>query len=128
MWTIMVAGEHPFYLDENRRLRLHLQPALPDWLFTKAGGTHRYWDDRDGWTDVLVPENCFAFKFIGRALIIYHNEERKATFRKDGAQVAAYTLKYGDGTTRTVLADSLDTSSATDVREGRVRRMDVVLS
>ena len=128
MWTIMVAGEHPFYLDENRRLRLHLQPILPDWLFTKAEGTYRYWDDRDGWLDVLVPKNCFAFKFIGRTLVVYHNEEGKATFGRDRAQVMAYALKYRDGTTRTVPGDSLNTSLATAVREGQVHRMDVVLS
>jgi len=128
MWTIMVAGEHPFYLDENRQLRLHLQPILPDWLFTKAEGTFRYWDDRGGWMDVFVPRNCFAFKFIGRTLVIYHNEKRKSTFGKDQAQVVAYTLQYRDGTTGAVPGDSLDTSSAMDVREGQVRRMDVVLS
>jgi hypothetical protein len=127
MWTIMVAGEHPFFLDADRQLRLRLQPVLPDWLFTKAKETYRYWDNKDGWTDVLVPENCFAFKFIGRTLVMYHNEERKATFGKDGAQVVAYTLRYGDGTVRTVSRDSLDASSATDVRDGQVGQMDVIL-
>ncbi|MFQ5593298.1 MAG: cellobiose phosphorylase [Anaerolineae bacterium] len=127
MWTIMVAGEHPFFLDADRQLRLRLQPVLPDWLFTKAKETYRYWDNKDGWTDVLVPENCFAFKFIGRTLVMYHNEERKATFGKDGAQVVAYTLRYGDGTVRTVSGDSLDASSATDVRDGQVGQMDVIL-
>ncbi len=128
MWTLMVAGEYPFYLDEDRRLRLHLRPILPDWLFTKAEGTYRYRDGRDGWLDVLVPRNSFAFKFIGRTLTVYHNKERKATFGKGRAQVVAYALEYRDGTTRTVSGDSLDTSMARDVREGRVRRMDVVLS
>ena len=78
--------------------------------------------------DVFVPRNCFAFKFIGRTLVIYHNEKRKSTFGKDQAQVVAYTLQYRDGTTGAVPGDSLDTSSAMDVREGQVRRMDVVLS
>lgn len=128
IWTIMVAGERPFFLDENRRLRLRLQPVLPNWLFTKAKGTYRYWDDKDGWMDVLVPKNCFAFKFIGRTLVVCHNGKRKATFGKTGAQVVAYTLKYRDGTIRTVPGDSLGTSSAMDVRDGRVCRMDVVLS
>jgi hypothetical protein len=128
MWTVMVAGEHPFYLDESRRLRLHLQPVLPDWLFTNDEGTYRYWDTRDGWMDVFIPKNCFAFKFVGRTLVVYQNEERKATFGKDRAQVTAYKLKYTDGTIQTVLGDSLDTPSAVAVREGRVSRMDVVLS
>jgi hypothetical protein len=128
IWSIMVAGERPFFLDENRRLRLRLQPVLPGWLFTTAEGIYRYWDDRDGWMDILVPENCFAFKFIGRTLVVYHNQKRRATFGESGAQVAAYTLKYRDGITQTVPGDSLGISSATDVREGRVCRMDVVLS
>jgi hypothetical protein len=128
MWTIMVAGERPFFLDENRLLRLRLRPMLPAWLFTTGEGAYKYWDDKDGWTDVLVPENCFAFKFIGRTLVVYHSQERKATFGMDGAQAVAYTLEFADGTTRSVAGDSLEPSLATDVREGRVRRMDVVLS
>lgn len=128
IWTIMVAGEHPFFLDENRLLRLRLQPVLPGWFFTVAEGTYRYWDDKDGWTDVLVPENCFAFKFIGRTLVVYHDQERKATFGEDRSQVMTYTLTFADGTIRSVAGDSLGSSLAMDVRKGRVRRMDVVLS
>jgi len=115
-------------LDENLRLRLRLQPILPDWLFTKDTGTHRYWDDEDGWTDILIPGNCFAFKFIGRTLVIYHNERRKATFGKDRSQVTSHLLTYSDGTTRTVPGDILDTCSAIDVRGGRVCRIDVILA
>lgn len=128
MWTIMVAGEHPFYLDESHQLRLRLDPILPAWLFTEDQGTYRYLDHRDGWTDVLVPKNCFAFKFIGRTLVIYCNEERKPTFGKDRATVRSCVLTYPDGTTRSVSGDSLGTSEATAVRDGGVSRADVTLA
>jgi len=128
MWTIMVAGERPFYLDKNRQLQLRLQPILPDWLFTKDAGTHRYWDDEDGWKDILVPGNCFAFKFTGRTLVIYQNEKRKATFGKNQVHVTSHLLTYTDGTTRTVPGDVLDTCSAIDLRGGRVCRIDVILA
>ena len=128
LWTIMAAGERPFFLDENRRLRLRLQPILPNWLFTTADGRYRYWDNEEGWIKVFIPKNCFAFKLIGKTLVVYHNKARQATFGKDGARVAAYTLKYRNGTLLTSSGDSLDTSLAMDVRDGRVYRIDVILS
>ena len=128
MWAILVAGERPFYLDEDSALRLRLQPILPEWLFTKAGGTYRFWDDETGWRKIAVPENCFAFRFLGSTAVVYHNEARKATFGKDGARAVSYTLKYRDGSTVSVSGDSLEAPRATDVRERRVRQMDVALA
>jgi hypothetical protein len=128
IWANMVAGEQPFFLDDDGELRLSLQPILPDWFFTTADGSHRYWDMVDGWVEVDIPENCFAFKFIGRTLVIYHNPERKPTYGTDGVRPTAYTLTHVDGSTVSSDGDTLDASLSTAIREGRIRQIDVILA
>ena len=59
---------------------------------------------------------------------MYHNHERKDTFGEAGAKVVSYSLKYHDGKEKTTPGDVLETSLALSVREGRVERIDVVLS
>jgi hypothetical protein len=127
IWAHMVAGERPFVLDEGGELRLRLQPILAERFFTTTEGSHSYWDAANGWTEVNVAENGFAFKFMGRVLVIYHNPGRKPTFGQNGVQPMAYTLTYGDGNVVSADEDSLDARLSADVREGRVRQIDVIL-
>jgi hypothetical protein len=128
IWTIMVAGENPFFLDEKGKLALKLRPVLPSWLFTKKKATHRYHDGEGKPKEIVIPKNAFVFKFLGRALVVYHNSKRKDTFGRDGAKITSYRLKYNDGKEKTVAGDVLKTSLARDVREGRVKQIDAVLS
>jgi hypothetical protein len=128
IWTLMVAGENPFFLSEKGQLMLKLQPALPRWLFTREKSTRRFYDKEGELKKVAVPKNAFAFKFLGKTLVIYHNQKRKDTFGKGGAKVISYRLRYSDGKEKTISGDALETSLARDVREGRVERIDAVLS
>ena len=128
IWTVMVAGEKPFFLGQKGQLMLRLRPVLPGWLFTEEKRTSHYYD-RDGRArSVVIPKNGFAFTFIGKSLVVYHNQERRDTFGETGAKVVSYRLKYHDGREKAVPGDVLETSLALDVREGRVERIDVVLS
>ncbi len=128
IWTIMVVGENPFFLDEKGQLAMKLQPILPNWLFTKKKRTCRYYDRRGRSREVVIPKNAFAFKFIGKTLVVYHNQKRKNTFGKGGVKVISYRLKYNDGKKKTVSGYILGTSLARDVREGLVERIDAFLS
>jgi hypothetical protein len=128
IWTLMVAGENPFFLNEKGQLVLRLQPALPGWLFTREKKTYRCYDKEGRLKKVVIPKNAFAFKFIGKTTVIYHNPKRKDTFGKGGAKVISYRLKYNDGKEKTVSGDTLKTSLARDVREGLVERIDAVFS
>jgi len=128
IWTIMVAGETPFFLDEKGQLAMKLRPILPNWLFTRKKRTCRYYDGGGRSREVVIPKNAFAFKFIGKTLVVYHNQKRKNTFGKGGVKVVSYRLKYKGGKEKTVSGDTLGTFLARDVREGRVERIDAVLS
>lgn len=127
IWTIMVAGENPFQLDEGGALMLKLRPILPDWLFTQEKVTREYYDKNGTIREVEVPENAFAFKFLGKTLVVYHNEDRKDTFGEDGAKIASYQLEYYGGSKKTIEGGTLEASVAKDVREGKVKRIDVTL-
>jgi hypothetical protein len=124
----MVAGEKPFFIDEDGKLRLRFRPILPSWLFTRKERKCHYYDNNGEVASVEIPRNAFAFKFIGKALVVYHNQGRGNTFGKDAVQVVSYKINYGDGTQKSVSGEVLDTSLALDVREGHIDRIDVVLS
>ncbi len=128
MWTLMVAGEKPFFIDEDGKLRLRFRPILPSWLFTRKERKCHYYDNNGEVASVEIPRNAFAFKFIGKALVVYHNQGRGNTFGKDAVQVVSYKINYGDGRKESVSGEVLDTSLALDVRQGHTDRIDVVLS
>jgi hypothetical protein len=127
IWTLMVAGERPFYLDSNRELALRLQPILHERFFTKEPITQVYWDASGEQQSIEVPENCFAFKFLGHTLVIYSNPDRRSTFGEGGVRPVEYSLTSLDRTVRRIQADALDQSLAEEVRVGRFSRMDVLL-
>ncbi|MEE8185303.1 MAG: hypothetical protein V3T96_02760, partial [Thermodesulfobacteriota bacterium] len=97
MWIIMVAGQNPFFLDKSKSLKLKLKPILPHWLFTGEQEKCRIYTDEGKPVDITVPANCFAFKFLGRIIVIYRNDKRRSTFGKNAAKIASYTLQYADG-------------------------------
>lgn len=128
IWTLMVAGKKPFFLDQEGQLALHLCPILPAWLFTNSRRTCQYYDRDDSAQLIVIPKNAFAFKFIGRTLLVYHNPKRKDTFGDGAVKAVSYHLVYRDGKEKVVAGETLGTSLALDVREGRVQRIDVALN
>ena len=59
---------------------------------------------------------------------MYNNQARGDTFGADAVKAASYQINYGDGAQKSVSGEVLDTSFALDVRQGRIDRIDVVLS
>ena len=127
MWIIMVAGQNPFFIDETKTLKLRLEPILPGWFFTDKEQIYRVYSSEGKPIEITVPANCFAFKFLGKTVVVYHNNKRKNTFGKDSARTASYTLTYTDGKVYESQGDILDTPLANDVREGQIERIDVFL-
>ncbi len=71
--------------------------------------------------------NSFAFKFLGKTLVVYHNEKRKNTYEKDGIRILSYILKYADGKICELQDNVLDSTIAKDIRNGQVERIDAFL-
>ncbi len=127
MWIIAVAGEHPFRLDRQGKLEMALEPRLPGWLFTEHETRREYHDFRDGWTEIAIPANSFAFKLLGRTLVVYANKNRKNTFGSGAGRPRSYELSYRNGRRSTVNGKILPARHARAVRNGDVSRIDVVL-
>lgn len=130
IWILAVAGEKPFAVERDgggagARLRLNLRPRLPGWLFTKKPIRRRYLDPVEGWREILLPENTFAFKFLGRMLVVYYNPKRRDTFGSAGVVPEEYRLTWRDGRRETFSAVGVRGEAAEQVRTGAVRRIDV---
>ncbi|MFB0500018.1 MAG: hypothetical protein ACETWO_01890, partial [Candidatus Hadarchaeaceae archaeon] len=128
MWFIISVGENPFFLNRKKQLMLKFRPVLPDWLFTQEKKAFSYYDGKGRLRKVAIPKNAFAFKFLGKTLVVYNNQKLKNTFGKGGVKVISYRLRYYDGKEKIVSGDTLEAPLARDVREGRVERIDGVLS
>jgi len=74
------------------------------------------------------PKNSFAFKFLSCALVLYHNPKKKDTFGKNAAKIQEITVEYPDKTKKTFPSCSLGSPVAEDIRQGKVARIDVILS
>ena len=127
MWTLMVAGEHPFHLDEAGDLRLQLRPALHPRFFLESPRTVPYIDPTGQQHEIELPADSFAFKFLGKVLVVYSNPTRAPTYGDSGVGPAEYKLTYFEGVTQVVAAETLGAELAHDVREARVARIDVKL-
>ncbi len=80
LWLLMVVGATPFRMDTDGSLVLTFMPAIPADHFTTR--TDRVvFHLENGVEAVLdVPENAFAFRFLGRIPIVYHNPARVDTW------------------------------------------------
>ncbi|HAH19837.1 MAG TPA: hypothetical protein DCL49_02915 [Candidatus Omnitrophica bacterium] len=115
IWLLMCVGKKPFYLDKDKKLCLEFKPALPSWLFSQKA--------QNG-----LPKNTFAFKFLTKTLVVYHNQKRKDTFGPQAAKMKEITITYGDTTASVIAASVISSPAAQNIREGKASRIDIVLS
>ncbi|MCX5692428.1 MAG: hypothetical protein NTX47_01900 [Candidatus Omnitrophica bacterium] len=114
VWLLMSAGKEPFFVNEKGGLSLKFSPMLPSWLFTKNPGRG-------------FPENTYAFKFLGKTLVVYHNPKMKDTVGKNSVKVNSIVLEYNDGRKIDIQKDIIGQPYSLDVRNRKVRRIDINL-
>ncbi|PIW67112.1 MAG: hypothetical protein COW10_07390 [Candidatus Omnitrophica bacterium CG12_big_fil_rev_8_21_14_0_65_42_8] len=115
IWLLMSAGKEPFSVNEKGGLNLRFSPALPSWLFTKK-------------TCNGFPKNTYAFKFLGSTLVVYHNPKMKDTVGKNSAKVNSIVLEYDDGRKIDIQKDTIGPPYSLDIRDRKVKRIDIQLS
>jgi hypothetical protein len=114
MWLVMNMGLKPFALNEQGSLTLKFEPLLPSWLFTNKAEDH-------------FPARTYSFKLFVKTMVTYHNPKLKDTFGPQGVKAQKIVLIYLNGKKEEVLAGVLGESHAVDVREGRLKSVDVYL-
>lgn len=126
MLLLMTVGTRPFRLGPDGQLELRLEPALPEWLFTRETRNVRVLK-QDEWEEIELPARTFSFMFLGSILVVYHNEGLSDTFGEDGVKPVEWTIVDSKGNTQTLYAETLIGDFARRVRDREVTRMDIVL-
>ncbi len=114
IWLLMNTGKNPFFLDERGGLCLKFKPSLPGWLFTKKS--------QNGF-----PKNTYAFKFLGKTMVVYHNPRTKNTVGKNCVRTRFIVIRYDSGKKVEVKKDIIPEPYSRDIRDRKVKRIDVYL-
>ena len=114
IWLLMSIGKEPFFVNEKGELNLRFSPILPSWFFTKK-------------TIGDFPKNTYAFKFLGKTLVVYHNPKMKDTAGKSSVKVDFITIEYDDGRKVDIYKDVIGQPYSQDIRNRLAKRMDIYL-
>jgi hypothetical protein len=120
MWIFLVLGKKPFFLDEKNKLCLKFSPILKGEMFTTKEKRIEFKD-----REVIIEENCFAFKLFSSTLVVYHNPRRKDTFRED-CQVEKIVVESA-GQLTTLDTGTIPAPLSQAVREAKIDRIDIYL-
>ena len=93
---------------------MKFQPALPGWLFTKKA--------QNGF-----PKNTYAFKFLGKTTVAYHNPRMENTAGKNSVRTRFIIIKYDEGKKVEIKRDVIGLPYAQDIRDGKVKAIDIYL-
>ena len=114
MWLLMNMGLKPFALDAQGQLTLTFSPILPSWLFTRKPADK-------------FPAHTYSFKLFSKIMVTYHNPRRKDILGGQGGHAQKIVLTYPNGKSIEIKGAVLSQDHALDVREGKVRNIDVYL-
>ncbi|MFC1666436.1 hypothetical protein ACFL0P_01000 [Candidatus Omnitrophota bacterium] len=114
MWLLMSIGPKPFFLNENEELNLKFKPILPAWLFTKK-------------TQNGFPKNTYAFKFLGKTVVVYHNPRMRNTVGKNSVKTRFIVLRHDDGRKIEIKRDIIGPSYSQDIRDRKIKKIDIYL-
>jgi hypothetical protein len=125
IWMFMNAGACPFVVNPKKELELIFRPALKGCCFTSEKIAAEFFTLPGEAVHVDLPANTYAFNFMGRTLVVYHNARRKDTFGAGKAEVKHIILHYPGKKTKEIAGGVIPSPFAQDVRDGRVTRIDI---
>ena len=126
MWLLMTVGGKPFYLDDSGNLCLEFKPVLPSWLFRDKSENVEVYKEMEK-EIISLPDNTFAFNFLGRTLVIYHNKGRKDTFGKSPALIKRIVLYKSEKEVASIQGSVITMPHSQYIRDGIIDRIDVFI-
>ncbi len=123
IWILMCVGSKPFYF-KGGKLFFKLSPILKSEFFTRKQEERPFYLPNGEVKKVIIPPNSFAFKFLGRTLVIYKNKHMKDTFKD--TKVKKYILEYKDRNVE-IEEEFVGQPYSLNIREGRVGKITVIL-
>ena len=112
----------------DMELELVLRPALKGAFFTSHKKPVEFFSLDGKRVAMDLPAHTYAFNFMGRTLVVYHNAMHKDTFGVDKVEIRDMVLHYAGRKTRQIAGGGIPSPLAQDVREGRVIRIDATLA
>ncbi len=127
IWMFMNAGDRPFGLSAKGQLELCFRPALKGDFFSTAKTMVEIPSLSGDVARVEFAAGTYAFNFMGRTLVVYHNPQRKDTFGAQKVEPRRVVLHYPGQKAKEIDGGVIASPYAQDVRSGKVARIDVVL-
>jgi len=112
IWLLMNMGLKPFAVTDGQ-LSLTFAPLLAGWLFTKQ--------EKDG-----LPSHSYAFKFLSKTMVVYHNPLRGDTFGPGAVVATKIILTCADNRQQELMGAVVRGSLAQEIRQGQMQRIDVI--
>lgn len=112
MWLLMNLGHRPFTVNEGE-LNVTFAPLLANWLFTTQ---------KDH-----LSVNTYAFKFLAKTLVVYHNPKRRDTFGPQAVKASKIVLTYPKNQRIEIEGATVKGHAAEDIRQGKLDRIDITL-
>ncbi|MFH0753580.1 MAG: hypothetical protein V2A70_03340 [Candidatus Omnitrophota bacterium] len=128
IWMFMNAGERPFRINAQGQLELVFRPALKGDFFTEQKAEAEICPMSSDPVRLSFPARTYAFNFMGKILVVYHNPQRKDTFGPQHVEPRRVVLHYVGKKIRKIDSGVIPSPYALDVRSGKVMRIDVELA
>ena len=125
MWLLMMAGEQPFFLNNEEKLCLKFNPSLPKWIFSKTNTEFEYFINGKK-EKFILEKNCLAFVFLGKILVVYHNNEKGNTFGASAKKPQSFSFNL-DNKNITIDSDFIPSPYAERIRNCETDRIDIYL-
>ena len=122
MWVLITSGKQPFFLNDNRELCFSLSPAIPSEFFTKEKQKANIYDAEGNISEIEIPKNSFAFKFLGEIVVIYVNPKRFNTW-EEGVDIVKLEIFGKDGEKVVIDGNVVKGDLCLDIRERRVEKI-----
>ncbi len=114
IWLLMNMGLKPFSLKEGQ-LTLTFAPLLSEAMFSKKDTAE-------------FPANTYAFKFLAKTLVVYHNPLRQNTYGAKSVSASKIILTYPDSRRKVEITGGVVQGDvAKEIRSGLVSRIDIIL-
>lgn len=127
MWSLMAFGKEPFKTEAGELIYAP-EPNLKAEFFTKEKRIEKLQLSTKKELKVEIAADSFAYRFLGRTLVIYHNPKRKNTFGPEGVKVAEFKLIDQAGNKYQVSGNTVKGELAQKVRKGEFKEINIILA
>ncbi|MBF0330559.1 MAG: hypothetical protein HQL17_01375 [Candidatus Omnitrophica bacterium] len=128
IWMFMNSGDRPFGISAQGQLELIFRPALKGKFFTAEKSVVEVPALSGKVVSTQLAAATYAFNFMGKTLVVYHNPQRKDTFGAQKVEPKSVVLHYAGKKIKKIDGGVIPSPFAEDVRSGKVLRIDVELA